>query len=190
MNRLPIVDPAKATQEQKAALIEWRVDRRVINLPGGLWGMLVTAPEGMRRVGKLGAFARTRTTLPDQAREAATFLTVCLTGYQLEIDIHGRALAGLGVDQAVVDALRAGRTDGLPEGIRQAARFAQEQAGGQPVGDETFEAARAAFGDRGVVELAIVVGYYLMLSTLARTFVVEDGAAGAASAPAAAGRSA
>jgi hypothetical protein len=92
---------------------------------------------------------------------------------------------------SVVDALRAGRTDGLPDGIRQAARFAQEEASGRSVSDETFEAARAAFGDRGVVELAIVVGYYLMLSTLARTFIVEDGAgASAAAAPAAAGRGA
>ena len=171
-NRLPIIDISAADADQRAALIEWRVDRKVTNPPGGLFGILVASAEGMRRVSKLGAFGRTRTILQDAPREAAVVFTAAHEGYDYEVQVHSATLGRLGVDAAAVEALRAGKTGGLPDGIREAAGLAQAMCAGGEVPQAVFDAARLAFGDQGVVEMSIVIGYYLMLSRLAKVYDV------------------
>ena len=141
--------------------------------PGGVFAMLATSPEAMRRVSKLGAFARFGTSLPDLPREAAIYVTACREQFAAEVRIHGETAKRLGGDDALLDHLANGAFDQVPDRVQQAAIFAHTLATTGAVDQPVFDAARAAFGDRGVVDLAVTVGYYVLLARLNRVFAPE-----------------
>ena len=172
--RLPVVDLATATPEQKAALLEWQTDRNAPNPPGGFFGCLVNSAEGMRRLSKLGAFARFGTNLPEIPREAAVYLTNNHASDTLEIAIHGQTLTRLGVEPATIAAIGQGLTADLPDGVRQAVEFAREMLTTGRVSQPVFEAAQQVFGDQGTVELALVISYYDLIGRLRLIFTPED----------------
>ena len=78
---------------------------------------------------------------------------------------HAGRAAKMGVDQALIDAIATGAE--LPAGVgrRQAliTRFARTLVGRHTMTDELFADTRAELGDRGVIELAALLGYYLMI---------------------------
>jgi 4-carboxymuconolactone decarboxylase len=79
-----------------------------------------------------------------------------------------------GLDEAVCEALRAGRR---PEAMAddEAALFdlCVELLRAPAVADATFARARDAFGERGVVELTYLVGFYGMISLVLKVAEVD-----------------
>lgn len=168
--RLPVLDTTTGTPEQAEALLEWGRDRGQTSKPGDIWGMLVVSPEGMRRVGKLGAFARVGTGLPKLVREAAVFVAVYARGFDYEIALHEKNILSLGESPDFIEKLRQGKTDGLPDGVREAVHLSQAMIASREVPQDTFDAVKAALGETGLVELSITIAYFLMLSDLAHVF--------------------
>ena len=77
---------------------------------------------------------------------------------------HAGRAATMGVDQALIDAIATGAE--LPAvGQRQSliTRFARTLVGRHTMTDALFADTRAELGDRGVIELAALLGYYLMI---------------------------
>jgi 4-carboxymuconolactone decarboxylase len=110
----------------------------------------------------------------------AVLILARVKGSQLEWYAHRLRAREEGLADAICDALQAGRR---PEGMThdEAALFdlCVELLLRPAVADETFERARDAFGERGVVELTYLVGFYGMVSLVLKLAEVgaPDGSA-------------
>jgi 4-carboxymuconolactone decarboxylase len=175
--RLPGIGIDQADAGQQAALAEWLADRGAsAQPPGPIWSMLLHSPEGMRRVAKWGAFARYGTSLPEQEREAAIFVAACRCRFGYETRVHAGNLERLGVPPVTIEALRSGQFEDLAPAMRSAAQLACAMTGSTPeVTEECFTAARDLFGERGVVELGLVIAYYSALAKLWHLLAGGDG---------------
>ena len=78
---------------------------------------------------------------------------------------HATRAAELGVAPLLIDAIATGSAlpaDTLPRHLL-IARFGRELVGRHTMNDALFAEVRAEFGDRGAIELAALIGYYLMI---------------------------
>jgi 4-carboxymuconolactone decarboxylase len=95
----------------------------------------------------------------------AVLIGARVSGSQLEWHAHRARAREEGLSDEICDALQAGRR---PERltVAEAALFdlCVERLTAPAVSDATFARARDAFGERGAVELAYLVGFYGMVS--------------------------
>ncbi len=162
MDRIPFPTREQMTPEQQA------VHDAVIAGPRGVMvGPLRAAihnPELARRWSALGEILRFDTGLPKRVTELAIVVTGRRWTSQLEFLIHGRAAVAAGVPEAVIEAIRDGEPPELDEQDGETYEFARQLQQTGQVAAATYAAFRARWGDRGVVELTAVIGYYTMVS--------------------------
>jgi 4-carboxymuconolactone decarboxylase len=189
MPRLTFPTPETMTPEQR------RVHDRVVAGPRGrIVGPLRAAllcPELAERWQALGAFLRYQTTLTPRQSELAILVTGRACRSPFEWHAHVAEALKAGVEPALIDDLLAERVPaGLADDERLVVEFARELNATNSVGDATYAATLARFGERTVVELTALVGYYTMVAmTLnAHEIPLPDGAAPAFELPHAAGR--
>jgi 4-carboxymuconolactone decarboxylase len=143
---------------------------------------LLRSPDLLERVAKVGEYLRFGSTLGDRVRELATCAAARHVGNQFEWLMHAPLARKAGVAEATVEALRTGaRPKQLPADEEAALDFTFELLHTHGVSDATWEATLAQFGEQGAVELASLVGYFVMVSWLmnvART-PAQAGAQGA-----------
>jgi alkylhydroperoxidase family enzyme len=168
MTRLPFFDVDDCPPAQREALVEWGRDRGQEAPPGKLWRMMAAAPNGMRAVAKLGAFVRVGTTLDPLVQEVAVLVASSERGFEFEINLHEGKLRALGVDPASVYQAGAGQPTGLPTGADAVASLAYAVARGEHVSDTDFEQLLAILGVEQLIEILAVIGYYLMISDIAK----------------------
>lgn len=142
---------------------------RVVSGPRGVViGPLRAAihnPELAARWSALGEALRFGTSLPKRLSE----LAICVTGRrwssQVEWWVHARVAAESGIAPAILDAIREGRPPAFADAEEALVYdFAQSLQQDGNVPEDTYAAAREAFGVKGVVELTALVGYYTMVS--------------------------
>ncbi len=145
-----------------------RAAEPIIAFAGGIAGPFnatLRSPEITARSFHLGEHLLFETTIPRRLVEMAVLIRARFSFSQLEWYAHRRAAAEAGLDEAICEALRRGE---LPAAMAddEAALFdlCVELLRDPAVSDETFERAKAVFGERGVVELAYLVGFYGMIS--------------------------
>jgi alkylhydroperoxidase family enzyme len=160
----------EATLEQRELLREWAADRAQTTPPGVIWRFLMHSPQGMRQIGKLGAFVRVGTSLRPLLREAAVYITVCARQFDFEIAIHTRNMEALGVGADTLHALVDANYNALDDDVAVVARLAHALVGGGTIAARILDDARELLGDEGFVELAIVITYFHMMSDLNRSF--------------------
>lgn len=125
---------------------------------------LLRSPELLSRVGKVGEYLRFECGLDARIRELATCVVARHVSNQFEWLVHAPLAEKAGVQRAALDAIAAGRQPrGLAEDEATAVDFAFELLRTNGVSDETYAAAREAFGEQGVVDLAGLVGYFAMV---------------------------
>ena len=140
---------------------------------GGPFQVLVRAPEACRHLARLGEYLRWGSSLPPALSE----LAICLTARHLRADYEWHAHAPLavagGVPAAAIEAIRTGAAPQF-RATDQALvhRLVTELIETKRLGDATFAAAIAAFGERGVVELAAIIGYYTAIGNALNVFEV------------------
>ena len=124
----------------------------------------IHSPELAEAWWRLGDMLRSRTILPRAMIELAIIVTGRRWNSQLEFHVHGRAAVAAGLDPAVVEAIRCGAPPSLPAGealdVYDFARKAQMTG---EVDDASYRAVLARWGERGVVELTAVIGFYTMV---------------------------
>lgn len=132
------------------------------------------SPDLCSRVQALGAFCRYGTTLGPKLSETAILVVARHFEAAYEWSVHELEARKVGVPDDVIDAIRAGNA--LPSStatdIALVHRFASTYLTRNAVDDADFEQARIAFGHKGVVELAGIIGYYAMLAMALRIFEV------------------
>jgi 4-carboxymuconolactone decarboxylase len=110
---------------------------------------------------QFGASTRFATTVPRKLYELAIIVTARHWTAQFEWTAHRRGAVQAGISPAVADAIAAGRRpSGLPPDEEAVYNFASELLETKQVSDATFAAAKTLLGERGIVELINVMGWY------------------------------
>jgi 4-carboxymuconolactone decarboxylase len=133
----------------------------------GPFNVLLRSPEMGDLAQKLGAQIRFHSTLPDKLRELAIITTGRYWNAQYEWYAHKRLALQVGVSQATVDTIAAGkRPSSMSADEEIVYNFCAEMLNTKQVSDATFAAAKNRLGERGVVDLIALVGYYNLVSML------------------------
>jgi 4-carboxymuconolactone decarboxylase len=169
MSRLPELDPATYTPEQK------KVHDAVVAGPRGkivgpikVW---LKNPGLAEHAQALGAYCRYGTSLSPRLSE----LAICCTGSFWKANYEWYAHAPLaikaGIDPAAIEAIRTGGTPTFTRSDEQAVYdFAIELTRNRRVSAATFERARKELTETGVIDLVGIIGYYSLVSVTLNAF--------------------
>jgi 4-carboxymuconolactone decarboxylase len=131
----------------------------------GPYNVLLRSPEMGDLAQQFGASIRFHSSLPPRLNEFAILITARAWTAQYEWIAHHQAALQAGLSPAICDAVAAGkRPTGMQPDEAALYNFATELLNTKQVSDATFAAAKEKFGERGVVDLIGVVGYYNFVS--------------------------
>jgi 4-carboxymuconolactone decarboxylase len=126
---------------------------------------LLRSPQLLDRVASLGEYLRFGSVLDARIRELSICAAARHVSNQFEWLMHAPLAVKAGVAAAAIEALGVGaRPQGLQADEQLALDFTQELLRSNGTSDPTYQAAAAQFGEQGVVELTILVGYFVMVS--------------------------
>jgi 4-carboxymuconolactone decarboxylase len=153
------------TPEQKTM-----IDHLLAGERGGVRGpfnVLLRSPEVGDLGQQFGGAMRFRTGLPKDVSEVIIIMTGRYWMAQYEWNSHQAAALQNGVDPAIVNAIATGKRPARmsPE-IELAYNFIDELLTTHQVTDATFNAAKAKYGERGVVDMIGLSGWYGLVSML------------------------
>jgi 4-carboxymuconolactone decarboxylase len=128
---------------------------------GGPFSVLLRSPQMGDQLQEFGAAMRFLESIPAVLRELAIIVTARHWNSEYEWQVHSRAAAQAGLDDSIIDAIRAGtRPKSLAPDQAAVYDFSTELLTTRGVSDSTFAAARQLLGERGVVDLMALMGYY------------------------------
>lgn len=134
---------------------------------GGPFNVLLRSPEMGDYAQKLGEYARFRPAVPAKLRELAIIVTARHWTAHYEWYAHRRAAAQEGLKEEIITAIaNRKRPTGMQPDEEVVYNFANEMLESKEVSDATFKAVADRYGEKGVVDLIGVMGYYQMVSML------------------------
>lgn len=171
MARLALPAEENRTEAQRLAIAEATSGRRGrVPAPMIAW---LQSPELARRGQHLGEMLRYETTLEPSLSELAILVTARHWTAHYEWVVHKREGLKAGMDPEVIAAIAARRPPVFRD-ERERAVFAVStsllETRGVP--DALYAEAVAALGERGVVELIGILGYYALVSMTLNTFEI------------------
>lgn len=135
--------------------------------PRGPVGMTFNSPEFVEPVQQLNSLLRVDGALSRRTAEIVIAATGREMNSQYQWVVHGAAAEQAGAGRPVLDAIRDdGDLAGLDDRDAVVIAFTRELFRERTVRPETFAAALDLFGFQGTVEIAELVGDYLMITTL------------------------
>jgi 4-carboxymuconolactone decarboxylase len=144
----------------------------------GPFNVLLRSPEMGNLAQQFGASMRFHSSMPPKLNELAIIITARHWTSQYEWYAHRRAAANAGLNESIIQAIAAGkRPTGMQADEEAVYTFCTELLTTKQMSDKTFEATKARFGERGVVDLIGVTGYYQLVSMLLNTdrYPLPDG---------------
>ena len=174
--RFPDLAPESMSPEQKAiADAIASGPRKSISGPFKAW---LRSPVLADRLQKVGEYVRFESSLPKRLDEFAILITGRVWSSRFEWAYHYPLVLKQGVSAAVLDDLSHGKTPaGMTEDETLVYQFSTEAHRDKTVSDATYAKALARFGERGIVDLIAVNGYYdivCMTLNVARVPVPAD----------------
>ena len=134
---------------------------------GGPFNVLLRSPEMGDLAQKFGASMRFHSSIPSKLNEMAIIITARHWTSHYEWNAHRRAAAQAGLNASIIEAIAAGKRPAAMAPDEEAVyNFCTELLTTKQVSDQTLQAARDKFGERGVVDLIGVTGYYQLVSML------------------------
>ena len=146
----------------------------------GPFNVLLRSPEMGDLAQQFGASMRFHSSMPAKLNELAIIITARHWTSQYEWYAHRRAAQTAGLSQAIIDAVAAGtRPAAMAPDEAAVYNFCTELLTTKQVSDATFNATRDRFGERGIVDLIGVTGYYQLVSMLLNVdrYPLPDGVA-------------
>jgi 4-carboxymuconolactone decarboxylase len=144
---------------------------------GGLAGpfnAMLYAPEVGHALEELGVAIRFRTQLPPRVREMAILVVAQAWGSTYEQAAHELIGRDAGLADQEIEALRARADPGFAdERERVAYQVVRSLTGPADLDDKQYAEAVATLGERALVELSSLVGYYATLALQLRIFRVN-----------------
>ena len=171
-SRIPLFPTEAMTDAQRA------VYQAIVNGPRGkVVGPLRAAlhsPELADRWQRLGELLRYRTSLPPRSSELAILVVARHWDSQFEWYAHKRMALEAGLEPAIVDAINHRRTPVFDDDAkaRLVYDFATTLHRDRKVPEALYREAVATLGERGVVELVGLLGYYTLVSMTLNAFDV------------------
>jgi 4-carboxymuconolactone decarboxylase len=133
----------------------------------GPFNVLLRSPEVGDLGQQFGGAMRFRTGLPRDVSEVIIIMTGRFWTAQYEWNAHKNAALQNGVPPAIVDAIATGkRPTGMPPEMEVAYNLIDELLTTHQVTDATFKAAKDKYGERGVVDMVGLSGWYGLVSML------------------------
>lgn len=162
-DRLPPIAPDRMTPEQRSASEAFLAARKVPVF--GPFVPLLRSPELMTSARSMGDYLRYRSSLPQRISEFVILVTAREWTQDLEWKIHQPIALKAGILPETVQAIAEGRRpEHMTDEETAAWSFSTELHHNKSVSDATYAAALARFGDKGVMDLAGINGYYTMLA--------------------------
>ena len=163
MPRISLPSPDVMNPEQRAVY-----DRIVSGPRGKIQGPLRAALHNAELADKwqaLGALLRSRTSLPPRLSEIAILVTGRGCRSPFEWYAHRLEAEKAGIETAIIEAILADQTpSGLTDDDAAVYHYAHELIQHKSVSDRVYAQALARLGEKGVVELTALVGYYTMVA--------------------------
>ena len=163
VERMPPLDAARMTDAQRAAAAELAAGPR-----GGVIGpfiALLRSPELMQRLQKVGEYLRFASSLEPRVSELLMLIVSRRWTQQFEWSVHVPLALRAGVSTDTVAAVAvARRPSAMAPDEALAYDFADELLHTHGVSDATYAAAVARYGERGVIDMLGVLGYFTTVS--------------------------
>lgn len=171
-----LVTPAEAdmNEAQRTLLQTIRSGPRGASImPQGPFAVWLHAPEYGQLAQALGGFCRYQSSVPPRLSEFAILCTARLWRAQFEWYAHVNVAAKEGVKARTIADLRAGR---VPKSAAKDERaiydFIQEMYKAKRVSERTYRRVLTVLGEKGVVELVGILGYYSSVSMTLNVFAM------------------
>jgi 4-carboxymuconolactone decarboxylase len=133
----------------------------------GPFNVLLRSPEVGDLAQQFGGSMRFHTGLPKDVSETIIIMTGRFWMAQYEWTAHKAAALKNGVKPGIVDAIANGkRPVGMSPEMEVAYNFADELLTTHQVTDATFQAAKERYGEKGVVDIMGLSGWYCLVSML------------------------
>ena len=137
----------------------------------GPFDAFLRSPEPGLLLERLGMAMRQDVVISGAAREVTILVVGQAWGAEFEWWAHTMLAKREGVPEAVIDAIGHGRRPDFEDPAMGAAHdVAVELVHARKVEDTTLERAREALGERGLVEVVTLVGFYQMISGVLTAF--------------------
>ncbi len=134
---------------------------------GGPFNVLLRSPEMGDLAMKFGEYSRFRPEIPAKLRELAIIVTARHWTSHFEWYAHRSAAAQAGLRADIITAIAERRRPaGMQPDEEAVYNFATEMLETKQVSDATFKAVKDRFGEKGVVDIIGVMGWYQMVSML------------------------
>ena len=160
----PLVESEMSEAQLKAARDIASGPRGRLN-PDGPNALLLRSPDLMGRTQRVGEYLRYNSALPLRLNEFAILITARQWNAQVEwIAHHPLALKAGIAPEVAADLAQGKRPAGMKEDEAIIYQFLKELHETKAIGDATFKAVLDKFGERGVIDLIGVTGYYTMLA--------------------------
>lgn len=133
----------------------------------GPFNVLLRSPEIGDLGQEFGGAARFKSSLPQRLYELAILVTARHWTAQYEWQAHHRSALQAGLSAAICDAIAQGRRPASMQKDEEAVYdFVSQLLNTKQVSDSAFAAAKNAFGERGVVDIIAVTGWYSIVSMM------------------------
>jgi 4-carboxymuconolactone decarboxylase len=171
MTRYTETDPAGLDPVQRRIWDEIAAGPRgSVPAPLQIW---LKSPELAEKAQRLGAFARYGTVLPPRLSELAILCTARFWTSQYEWHHHEAFARKAGLSDAVIAAVAARREPPFEKADERAVwEFCTIFYRDKAVDEATWRRAREVLGERGVVDLVGIMGYYALISITLNAFEV------------------
>lgn len=162
-DRFPQLELEKMTPEQrKVADAIMSGPRKRLAGPFNAW---LRSPEIADRLQKVGEYLRFNSSLPPRLNEFAILITARSWDAQYEWYAHHILAMKAGLDPKIAEELAEGkRPSNMKEDEALIFDFSTQLRRNKKVDDALYNAALAKFGEKGIVDLIAVNGYYDIVS--------------------------
>jgi 4-carboxymuconolactone decarboxylase len=162
-DRMPPLAPEALSEEQRNAAAELAAGPR-----GGVRGPfipLLRSPELMQRLQKVGEYLRYQSALERRLGELAMLIVSRHLTQQFEWQVHYPLAVDAGLAKETAEALAQGaRPRKMREDEETVYDFCAELLHTHGVAEDTYQAAAKRLGERGLIDLVGLVGYFLTVS--------------------------
>ncbi len=170
-SRLPALALDDLTSEQQALVDAIKSGPRGEFNNEGPFAVFLHAPVYGALAQKLGGHVRLGTSIPPRLSEFAILCTGHFWKAQYEWYAHATIAAKQGVKEATIRDLKAGRAPkSAPRDEMAIYAFIKELYATRRVSNATYARVHKLLGDTGMVELAGILGYYVLISMTLNVF--------------------
>lgn len=179
--RLPLLDrDALGTDGQRAFDVIVNPDSRYAGGLRGPLAMWVYSPLMAEHIFPASTYLRFGTDKDQRLTELVILTTAREVRSQYEWSTHEPVALDAGLEPAIIDLVKrradpdiAGEVEGLGDRERLIIRFVRELVNDEKVSSATFARALELFGERGMMDLTGLVGYYTFVNFTIKTFDVQ-----------------